>query len=72
MLEDLVKESISRISEELKKEENITKIKKEILNPLTNYIIEQIYPYLIISVIIFILTFLMATLTVILILRKSV
>ena len=54
---------------EVKEEENLNKIKKELLQPTTNYILEQIYPYLILSVIIFVLTFLIATITLVFLLR---
>ena len=40
---------INMIIIELKEEENLNKIKKELLQPTTNYILEQIYPYLILS-----------------------
>jgi len=60
---------INMIIIEVKEEENLNKIKKEILQPTTNYILEQIYPYLILSVIIFVLTFLIATITLVLLLR---
>ena len=60
---------INMIIIELKEEENLNKIKKEILQPTTNYILEQIYPYLILSVIIFVLTFLIATITLVFLLR---
>ena len=60
---------VNMIIVELKEEENLSKIKKEILQPITNYILEQIYPYLIISVIIFVLTFLIATITLVFLLR---
>jgi hypothetical protein len=60
---------INMIIIEVKEEENLNKIKKEILQPTTNYILEQIYPYLILSVIIFVLTFLIATITLVFLLR---
>lgn len=60
---------INMIIVEVKQEENLNKIKKEILQPTTNYILEQIYPYLILSVIIFVLTFLIATITLVFLLR---
>jgi hypothetical protein len=60
---------VNMIIVELKEEENLSKIKKEILQPITNYILEQIYPYLIISVIIFVLTFLIAIITLVFLLR---
>jgi hypothetical protein len=46
-------------------------IKEKILKPLINYILEQIYPYLIISVIIFALTLLIAIIILVLILKSS-
>lgn len=46
-------------------------IKEKILKPLINYILEQIYPYLIISVIIFALTLLVAIIILVLIVKSS-
>lgn len=60
---------IEMIIAELKEDENMDRVKKDILKPIINYILEQIYPYLIISVIIFILTFLIAAITLMFIIR---
>ena len=60
---------IEMIIAELKEDENMDKVKKDILKPIINYILEQIYPYLIISVIIFVLTFLIAAITLMFIIR---
>ena len=46
-------------------------IKEKILKPLINYILEQIYPYLIVSVIIFALTLLVAITILVLIVKSS-
>jgi hypothetical protein len=46
-------------------------IKDKILKPLINYILEQIYPYLIFSVCIFALTLLIAIIILVLILKSS-
>ena len=46
-------------------------IKDKILKPLINYVLEQIYPYLIISVIIFALTLLVAIIILVLIIKSS-
>lgn len=46
-------------------------IKDKILKPLINYILEQIYPYLVVSVIIFALTLLVAIIILVLILKSS-
>ncbi len=46
-------------------------IKDKILKPLINYVLEQIYPYLIVSVIIFALTLLVAIIILVLIIKSS-
>jgi len=46
-------------------------IKEKILKPVINYILEQIYPYLIISVCIFVLTLLIAIIILVLIIKSS-
>lgn len=46
-------------------------IKDKILKPLINYVLEQIYPYLIGSVIIFVLTLLIAIIILVLLIKSS-
>ena len=46
-------------------------IKDKILKPLINYILEQIYPYLIFSVCIFALTLLIAIIILVLVIKSS-
>ena len=46
-------------------------LKEKILKPVINYILEQIYPYLIISVCIFVLTLLVAIIILVLIIKSS-
>ena len=53
-------EVIDKCVLEFKKEHNVNKIKKEILDPSIKYIIDQLYPYILATCIIFVLTFLMA------------
>lgn len=65
-------EVIDKCVLEFKKEHNVNKIKKEILDPSIKYIIHQLYPYIIATCIIFVLTFLFALTTfVILIFNKK-
>lgn len=45
---------------EFMKEENKTKVKENILDPCITYMVNQFYPYIIATCIIFILTFLLA------------
>lgn len=53
-------ELIDKCVLEFKKEHNVNKIKKEILDPSIKYIIDQLYPYILATCTIFVLTFLMA------------
>ena len=46
-------------------------IKDKILKPLINYILEQIYPYLIISVCIFVLTLIIAIIILVVIVKNT-
>jgi hypothetical protein len=46
-------------------------IKDKLLKPLINYVLEQIYPYLIISVVIFALTLLIAIIILVMLIKSS-
>lgn len=41
----LIKKSLNEIIKEFKKEDNIKHIKEELLNPIIEHIIHQLYPY---------------------------
>ena len=45
---------------EVKKDNNMDKIKLNVLNPCIDYLVKQFYPYIITTCIIFILTFVLA------------
>ena len=51
---------IDKLVLEFKKEHNVKKIKKEILDPSIKYIIDKLYPYILATCVIFVLTFIMA------------
>jgi hypothetical protein len=63
-------EIIDRILDEVNKEENMTKIHNNLIEPLLSYTFKRLYPYMMISGIIFILTFLLAILILILIIKN--
>jgi hypothetical protein len=46
--------------EEIKKEENVDKIKDRVINPLIEYTFHRLYPYILVTSIIFFLTFILA------------
>ena len=57
---------------EFKKDENMDKVKKEVLDPSVKYIIDKLYPYIIATCVIFVLTFIAAvSILIILIFNKK-
>ena len=56
--------------QEIKKEENIEKIKEGVVNPLIDYTFHRLYPYIMITSIIFFLTFILAVIILYLIIRS--
>ena len=57
---------------EIKKEENIQKIKEGVVNPLIDYTFHRLYPYIMITSIIFYLTFILAVIILYLITKKII
>jgi hypothetical protein len=71
-LRDILCDLVNKCVVEINDCDDIKKsIKDQILKPLINYILDEIYPYLIISVIIFILTLLIAIAILILIIKGT-
>jgi hypothetical protein len=62
---------INKFIDEMKKEENNTKLKTYVIDPCINHIMDKLYPYLIVSAIIFILIFLISILILLLIIRAN-
>ena len=65
----LVKNIIKDINTEIKKEKNFNYIKYEILNPLVEHIVQQLYPYFFKMIIIVIIFFILIIFIIILNLR---
>lgn len=61
---------LEKLLQEVGKEENITKIETKLVEPLIQYSFRRLYPYMIIGGIIFLLTFLLAFLTLVLLLQQ--
>ena len=64
------KEILDKILEEVSKAENISKIESNVVEPLIMYTFKRLYPYLLMSSIIFILTFLVALLILLLLIKQ--
>ena len=70
MLPAVTKSLLEKVIVEVQKEENMTKVKGHIVNPLLQYCYSRLYPYFLIITIIFMLTFILALLIFIILLRQ--
>lgn len=55
--------------EEIKKEENVKTLKDNVVNPLIDYTFHRLYPYILVTSIIFFLTFILAVIILYLIIK---
>jgi len=55
---------------ELSKKENMSKIEQKLVEPLLHYTFKRLYPYLMMTSVIFILTFLLALLILLLLIKQ--
>ena len=60
LLKQLTIELIDKLINEIKKNENIEKMKLHLVDPIIDYTFHRLYPYILISSAIFLLTFLLA------------
>lgn len=72
MLPTVTKTLLEKVIVEVQKEENMTKVKGKIVNPLLQYCYDRLYPYFLIITIIFMLTFILALLIFIILLRQMI
>ena len=63
---------IDKFIVEIKQPENMNKLKEQILNPLIKYTYQQLYPYFLILSILFILTFILALLIFMILLKQII
>jgi len=71
MMKNLVEEIIEIIEEQLTKKENQERLKVKIVDPLSCFILDRIFPYIFITSTIFILTFLIVIVILYLVLIKQ-
>jgi hypothetical protein len=70
VVSNLTRQVIDNILIEVKKDENMSKIRSNIIDPIIHYSIERIYPYIIITGALFILTLLVAIVILIILIKK--
>lgn len=70
MLDKIAKNTFDIFIEEFCKEDNKKRLKTKVIDPIFIYVINRVYPYIIVTSIIFILMFLMVILILFYIIRK--
>lgn len=70
MLPAVTKSLLEKVIVEVQKEDNMSKVKGQIINPLLQYCYSRLYPYFLIITIVFMLTFILALLIFIILLRQ--
>ena len=71
LLNKFVLEIVEHFNKEIKKEENITLLKQHLVNPLIDYTFQRLYPYILITAIVFFLTFILAVITFLLLVKSQ-
>ena len=71
LLNKFVLEIVDHFNKEIKKDENITLLKQHLVNPLIDYTFQRLYPYILVTSIIFFLTFILAVITFLLIFKSQ-
>ena len=71
MMKNIVEEVLEIIEEQLSKKENQERLKVKIVDPLSCFILDRIFPYIVITSTIFILTFLLVIVILYLILQNK-
>ena len=71
MISKFVSDLLDRIIVEVKKDENMNKVQQNLIDPLIYYSFKRMYPYLVITFTIFILTFILALLILVFLIRYN-
>ena len=71
VIKKLTNKVIDKMILEIKKPENMNKLKEHLVDPLSAHTYKQLYPYFIITSILFILTFVLALLIFVLVLKQA-
>ena len=72
MLKNLTNEILEKSISEIKKDDNMNKIQKNIIDPLINYTFKKVYPYITTVFILLILIFLIIIAILLLIIRNNI
>jgi hypothetical protein len=70
LIKKLTNKIIEKIIVEMKEPENMDKIKQHVVDPLVKYTYRQLYPYFLVTTVLFLLTFILALLIFLILLRQ--
>ena len=70
-MSSIISEILNKLLLEFKKEKNMTRIQKEVVDPIIHYSFKQMYPYILVTLILFCLTFILALLILLLLLKNN-
>ena len=68
---NLTTEIVDNIILEAKKENNMTQIKRDIMDPLIDYTFQKLYPYILVTSILFFMIFILAISILYMLIRKN-
>jgi len=71
MIRELTEGALEKFTNEIKKKENMNKLKINLIDPLIQYCYSRLYPYFLLITIVFLLTFLLALFIFILLLKQT-
>lgn len=70
-ISNITNQLLNKIIEELKTDENVEKIKNNVVNPMVHYTVSKLYPYILITSIFFLIFFVLAIITLFLMVKLS-
>jgi hypothetical protein len=70
-MSNIVTEILNKLLIEFKKEQNMSRIQQEIVDPIIHYSFKRMYPYILVTLILFCLTFILALLILLLLLKSN-
>ena len=70
-MSNIITEILNKVLIEFKKEKNMVRIQKEVVDPIVHYSFKRMYPYILVTLILFCLTFILALLILLLLLKSN-
>jgi hypothetical protein len=71
ILEEIIRDLLKTTLKEVRKDENMTRLQTELVDPIIQYAFAQLYPYIVVTALGFFLIFILALLSFVFILRIS-